>query len=195
MQPQPYVRFDPPVSLCLTLPSATRARVAADEATADTWQEFAALPLHVHMDALARTLTAYLSPIPKGIVLYGQEDFAAACADSMEDHVSQVLRILGDMPAAALQMLIDGDELPDTPQRVPREVANWRIKFILDRRGVVGRVQPMIDALPEPARTAANYAWNGDAKIARTSAMAQAIAQELGLDMNEVFIEADAIPT
>ncbi|MEI6674461.1 MAG: hypothetical protein WCO57_04705 [Verrucomicrobiota bacterium] len=197
MQPQPYVRFVSPVTLCLTLPSANRPRVATPDATQDTWQEFDALPLHLHVDALARTLTAYLAPIPKGIVLYGEADFQAACADSMEDHIQQVHRFLGDDPAAALQALIDGEPLPEPPQRVPREVAHWRMEYVLEKRNLLDRLDAVIAALPAEQQELALAAWKGFSAIRRNSPLILFAAPLLDLSpaqTDEIFIACEALP-
>ena len=50
--------------------------------------------------------------------------------------------------------------------------------------------------LPEPQRTVAMLAWNGDAKVARRSATIQALTSALGWTDSQVdamFIAADAI--
>jgi len=197
MIPQPYVRFDPPVTLCLTLPSASRPRTEPFSDGRDTWQEFEALPMIPHYDGLAMTITVNLPPIAKEILLYGPEDFKAACADDLEDYVAQVLRILGSDPAATLQALIDGGELPAPPPRVPREVAHWRIVHILSKMGKLAMVEAMIADLPPEDRAVAMDAWEGKAALNIKSPLVLAACQWLGFtmaDRDALFIAAAAIP-
>ncbi len=189
------VVFPSPVSLRLALPKSPRPRVAG--AVAETAvHSFSSLPLHVRIDPLRREILAWLPPIPGTLPLYTAEDFAAASADTMEDHAARVLQILGSDPAATLQALIDGTKLPDPPKRVPREIPNWRGKVVLSQAGHLEAVEAFLAALPEPQRTVALAAWTGDAKLARNSQTVLAIAAHLGLSSAEIdslFIAAEAL--
>lgn len=190
--PQPYVRFDSPICLCLTLATPENPRGGAD----DVWQEFAEFPLHLRIGSLERTITAHLPPIPTGILLYGPDDFSAACADTMEDHILQILRILGPDPSVTLQALIDGDELPSPPIRVPLEIANWRAKAILYRMGRLDEVNTIIASLPDPDGFETRLAWNGDASLLRRSPSVLFLASALNLsdtDLDAFFIAAAAL--
>lgn len=141
-----YVRFAAPVTLNL------RAAIPGEQHPPQL-AEFGQLPLVTRLDAVARTITAHLPPIPGGLLLYGPADFVAACPDEPEDFAARVLQCLGTDPAASLQSLIDGTPLPAAPPRVPREIANWRAKATLAAMGKLPAVEAVIAALPEPQRT------------------------------------------
>ena len=194
---QPVVTLPQSVTLCMTLPDHERERGGPYNDGRDAWEEFTEFPLHLQVNALGRTIDAYLSPIPQGLLLYGEEDFAAACADTMEDHCAQVLRILGNDPAATLQALIDGDELPPIPQRVPRETAHWRMEYILGKRGLLDRLDAVIAALPDAQRELALAAWKGLSAIRRNSPLILLAAPLLDLtpaQTDELFIACEALP-
>jgi len=181
------VIFPSPVTLRLSAPGA------AEQPATATYDE---LPLHVQADVAARTLRAYLPPISTPLELYAPADFAAACADSIEDHAARVLRLLGSDPAATLQALLDGAELLPTPPRVPREIPNWRAKVILANMGRLAEVDACIAALPGDQSTTLALAWHGNAALARSSATVAAMADQLGLSDSQLdafFIAAAAI--
>lgn len=196
---QTYVRFPEPVTLDLRIATGPRPRVIPNgDATAPDPEphEFTELPLHLHVDSLARTIYAYLPPLPGRLDLYGPEDFTAAAADTPDDHAARVLQLLGTDSATALQALIDGGELPPRPPRVPREIPNWRAKVILAGMGLLDPITTAIAALPEPDRTVAGLAWNGDAKLARRGKTVLGLAAALGLSdaqVDQLFIAAEAL--
>ena len=192
MIPQTFVRFDPPISLRLAIRSG-RSIMAGEPSV----QAFSSLPLWLQFDACARIITAYLSPIPRGVMLYAPEDFAAACPDTMDDHVQRILQILGSDPAASLQALLDGKKLPDPPKRVPREVAHWRIAYMLEAAGKLDIVETLIPTLPDDVRSVASAAWVGKASLNRRSPLVLAAGALLGYssaDLEALFISAAAIP-
>jgi hypothetical protein len=155
-----------------------------------------AFPLHLQINSLLRELRAYLPPIPGSILLYDAADFSAACADTLDDHAARVLQLLGNDPAATLQALIDGTNLPAPPPRVPREIANWRAKAVLTSMGMLPQVEAMLAALPEPQKTNVSTAWAGDARFARRGATVLSIAAALGLSdaqLDSMFIQAEAL--
>jgi hypothetical protein len=186
---QTYVRFEPAIRLDL--------RIAIEGVDHEPeWFETTELPLHLHLDAVARTITAYLPPIPGGLVIYGPEDFLAACGDTPDEHAERVLQVLGSDPAKVLQPLCDGRELPPLPPRVPREIPNWRAKVILAQMGLLAKVEAAIAALPEPERTVSSLAWAGDAKLARRGKTVLGLASALGLtpaQLDQLFIAAEAL--
>jgi|GEM_PF-2916427 len=196
---QPHVRFPAPITLCLRIGAGPRPRVVGGPSGTDPDPdnfEFSELPLYLQIDALARSITALLPPIPGGLPLYGPDDFPAACADSMDDHAARVLQLLGSDPATALQALIDGEEMPTPPVRVPREIANWRAKAILSGMGQLDAVDAFIAALPGDQSTILALAWHGNAALARTSATVSTIAASLGLSSAQVddfFIASEAL--
>ena len=159
-------------------------------------REFAEFSMWLTIDANAREIRAQLPPLPRMLPLYGPADFTAAAADTMEDHAARVLHLLGTDPATVLQALCDGAELPPLPPRVPREIPNWRAKVILAQMGLLPTIEAAIAALPEPDRTVASLAWNGDAKLARRGKTVLGLAAALGLSADQVdqlFIAAEAL--
>ena len=201
---QTYIRFSQPITLDLRIATGPRPRVVPvpESSPADEFEhvpelhEFSELPMHIQIDAIARTITAYLSPIPAGLEIYGPEDFTAAASDSMDDHAARVMQILEPDLAGTLQALIDGTELPPRPVRIPREIANWRAKAILGTMGLTEAVDRAIDELPEPQRTVVRAAWAGDAKLARRGPTVAALALALGLtpyQIDSLFIEAESL--
>ena len=195
MTPQTYVTFAAAVTLRMFLPSGLRQRVSG--APPDpVLRTFERLPLLIRAHSDTRYIVAYLPPVPAGLALYGPEDFAAACADTMDDHSGRVLQLLGSDPATVLQALIDGGKLPDPPQRVPREIANWRGKVVLASMGKLAAVDALIAAMPEPDSTVMRLAWSGNAAMARRSQAINSIALALGMTEAEVdafFIASAAI--
>jgi hypothetical protein len=153
--------------------------------------------LTVRLDAASRKILAYPSPVPGWLLLYGPKDFSAAAADSMDDHAARVAEILGNDPAAVLQALCDGRDLPAPPQRVPRELPGWRIKAELALRGLIPEVQAAIAALQEPDATVARLAWES-ASFSRKGALVAAVAAKLGWAdayLDDIFLTAAKIPT
>lgn len=208
MIPSPYhvVRFPEPVTLRLTVGRTPRPRVVAPDSSPAASQPSSpmpvvekaiqAFPMTLTVNPLKREIAAQLSPIPGRLVLYVPDDYAAACADSMEDHCQRVVDLCGADPAAMLQSLIDGSPLPPLPPRVPREIANWRAKAVLSAMGLLDQVNAVISKLPEPDRTMVLLAWNGDAKLARRGQTVLSIAAALSMsdsEINQLFIQADSI--
>lgn len=188
MLAQTYVRFPSPITLDL------RIAIPGEDHPPEL-AEFTELPLVLHLDAVARTITAHLPPVPAAVQIYGPADFAAACPDEPEDHAQRVLQCLGDNPQAALQALIHGGP-PAMPPRIPREIANWRAKAILATMGLTAHVDAIITSLPEPQRTIVMAAWAGDAALARRGSTVLALASALALtpdQVDDLFIAAAAI--
>jgi len=188
MLAQTYVRFPSPVTVNLRLD-------IEGEDHPPNLAEFSELPLILHIDAVGRTITAQLPPVPAGLEIYGPEDFVAACPDEPEDFAQRVLQCLGSDPAATLQALVNGIQ-PELPPRIPREIPNWRAKAILATMGLTAKVDAIIASLPEPQRTVVTAAWGGDAKLARAGATVTALGQALGMsaaDIDQLFIAAEAI--
>jgi hypothetical protein len=187
---QTYVRFPAPITLDLRL-----ATEGEGEEHPPQLAEFAELPLILHLDAVARTITAHLPPVPGRLQIYGPGDFVAACPDEPEDHAARVLQCLGSAPAATLQALLNGIQ-PPLPPRIPREIPNWRAKAILATMGLLDPIAAAIATMPEPERTIASLAWHGDAKLARRGKTVLSLAAALGLSDEQVdalFIAAEAL--
>jgi hypothetical protein len=186
---QTYVYFNPPISLDL------RIRIEG-ETHEPNISEFSELPLVIHLDAVQRTITVHLPPIPAALQIYGPEDFIAACGDTPEEHAQRVMQILGSDPASVMQAMIHTSESPALPPRISREIANWRAKAVLATMGMLSQVTATIAALPEPDRTVVSLAWAGDAKLARRGKTVLALASALGLtdsQLDELFVAAEAI--
>lgn len=137
--PIPYVVFREPVTLNLRL--GQRSRVVPPGGPPANLpppirRVFPRLPLHLQIDSAARKISAYLMPIPGSILLYGPDDFAAACADSMADHCARVLELLGSDPAAALQQIIDGTQLGEPPPRKARRISKLKLRRALRDAGL-----------------------------------------------------------
>ena len=62
--------------------------------------------------------------------------------------------------------------------------------------GLIAPVTAIMDALPEPDRTIAQLAWNGDAKLARRGKTVLGLAAALGLSsaqVDQLFVAAEAL--
>lgn len=202
---QTTITLPQPVTLDLRQSTGPRRRVVTAQTSSPlpedpeyepVWQEFVEFPMWLTIDANAREIRAQLPPLPRMLPLYGPADFAAAAADTMEDHAARVLQLLGSDPASVLQALCDGAELPVLPARVPREIPNWRAKAVLATMGTLTAVEAAIASLPEPDHTIVSLAWAGDAKLARRGKTVLGLAAALGLSSGEVdalFIAAEAL--
>ena len=136
---------------------------------------FTAFDLAFAINSATRTIHAQIAPIPTALLIYGPDDFGIVAADTPEQHVDRVKAILGGDPQAILQMLANGSQMPPMPARVPREIPNWRAKAILHSMGLLEGVETFFSTLPEPQKTVATLAWNGDAKVERKSSTVLAL--------------------
>ena len=177
MIPTTYVRFSSPITLSLHIgPDPSHDRCPMDFSRDGI----------VRPPGLSQRIThAYLSPIPVPLAIYGPDDFAAACGDSMDDHAERVLEILGSAPVATLQALLDGGVMPAVPPRIPREVAHWSIAHVLRQMGKLSMVDAMIANLSGDFQAIASAAWEGKAVLNRRSPLVMAAYQCLGLSMAE----------
>lgn len=188
MLAQTYVRFPSPITVNL------RLDIEGEDHEPQS-AEFSEMPLILHIDAVGRTIAAHLPPVPTALEIYGPADFTAACPDTPEEFAERVLQCLGTDPATALQGLVNGIQ-QELPPRIPREIPNWRAKVILAGMGMLDPIQAAIEAMPEPDRTVARLAWNGDAKLARRGKTVLGLAAALGLSdaqVDALFIAADAL--
>ena len=157
---------------------------------------FSGFDLAFAVNATTRTIHAQIAPIPTALLIYGPDDFGIVAADTPEQHVDRVKAILGGDPQAILQMLADGSQMPPIPPRVPREIPNWRAKAILYSMGLLEGVETFFSTLPEPQKTVATLAWNGDAKVERKSSTVLALAGHFGwseMQLDQMFIAAEAL--
>jgi hypothetical protein len=150
----------------------------------------------VTVDANVREIRAQLPPLPRHLPLYGHVDFTAAASDTMEDHTARVLHLLGKDPASILQALCDGTELPPLPPRIPREIANWRARAVLELSGLLPTVDAAINGMTGPESIVVRHAWNSAAPLARRGPTVAALAPALGLSDEQVdamFIQAESL--
>lgn len=104
-----------------------------------------------------------------------------------------------------LQFLIGGGTVEPselfTPEEeislnTPLEVALWKLRFVLSQMNLEQAVSDVLNSLPEPQKTAANYIWNYGNTIDRHSSTIMFLQQQLGLtdtQVNEIFIQSNSI--
>ena len=81
-------------------------------------------------------------------------------------------------------------------EKPTKEVANWKLKAILDTMGLLPQINTAINNLSEPNKTFANYAWEYSPTINMYSPIIKVIQQACNLTWEEVvtiFNEAEAI--
>lgn len=81
---------------------------------------------------------------------------------------------------------------PPAPPSVPRSITMRQARLCLHKHGMLAEVQPAIDALPEPDRTAAQIEWEYSSVVERQGFILT-IAQALGISdeqLDALFIEA-----
>ena len=81
---------------------------------------------------------------------------------------------------------------PLAPPSVPRSITMRQARLCLHKHGMLAGVQPAIDALPEPDRTAAQIEWEYSSVVERQG-FVLTIAQALGISdeqLDALFIEA-----
>ena len=182
----------------LTLP-ANRLRIIPGVGVAPNHGEprtFAGFDACFTVNPVTRTIHAQMPPLPRALLIYGASDFAAACADTPEQHAERVLGILGADPQAYLQAVIDGTELPVAPARIPREIELWQAKAILTLMGLLPAVEALLPTLEDPRRTVVMSAWDNNARLARHGLTVTALAPALQLtdaQLDAMFIAAAAL--
>jgi hypothetical protein len=104
-----------------------------------------------------------------------------------------------------LQFLIAGGTVEPselfTPEEeislnTPLEVALWKLRFVLSQMNLEQAVSDVLNSLPEPQKTAANYIWNYGNTIDKHSPTIMFLQQQLGLtdtQVNEIFIQSNSI--
>jgi hypothetical protein len=138
------------------------------------------------INVVTQTIHAQIARIPRPLLLYGPEDFAAVASDLPEHHGERVLQVLGTDPAATLQTLCNGEDLPPPPVRIPREIANWRARAILDISGLLPSVEASLAAMTGEAGVVVRTAWQSGAPLARRGPTVSALAPALGLTEEQV---------
>lgn len=79
---------------------------------------------------------------------------------------------------------------------VPASITMRQARLCLHKHGMLAVVQPAIDALPEPDRTAAQIEWDCSSAVERHRGFVLTIAQSLGItdeQLDELFIEASTL--
>lgn len=77
-----------------------------------------------------------------------------------------------------------------------REVANWKLKAILDTMGLLPNISAAINSLPEPNKTFANYAWEYSQTFDQYSPTVKLIQTACNLtdeQVNTIFNQAESI--
>jgi len=73
------------------------------------------------------------------------------------------------------------------PAPVPKVLANWRVKAVLDAQGLTATVNDAIDALPEGLeKIVVSRAWYGNGDVFRHSPTVVSLAQALSLTEEQV---------
>jgi hypothetical protein len=144
---------------------------------------------------LTQTIHAQIAHVPAPVLIYGPEDFSHVVTDQPEHHAARLLQILGNDPAAVLQAVIDGQPLP-LPVRVPREIAAWRAKAVIEMAGLLPQVEALIDSVPNEAAVVVRRAWTDGAPLQRTGATVLALSAALNLSdaqLDAMFIQAASL--
>jgi hypothetical protein len=198
------VALPEPVTVYLP-PGGIRPRVVAPGGSAGSISygpENGAETVFEHLDCafwvnlITRSIHAQIGRIPNPLPLYGPEDFSAVAADTPEQHGERVLQCLGSDPASALQALVNAQPLPPMPARVPREIANWRARAVLELAGLLATVEAAIAGMTGPEGTVVRNAWQSGAPLARRGPTVSGLAPALGLteaQVDAMFIQAEAL--
>jgi len=83
------------------------------------------------------------------------------------------------------------------PTIVPNVVTMRQARLVLFGAGLLPQVEAAIDALTEPARTAARIEWDYSSEVHRNKPFVQALATAIGLtgaQLDALFIQAAALP-
>lgn len=180
-----------PLSAPVTITvSSGRYATASGEVTMDS--------LHVWyvVNTATRSIWAQVARIPHPILIYGQADYAAAVGDTPTEHNERLLQILGDDIQASLAIVASGQDLPEPTQRIPREIANWRARAILELQGLLPSIDAMIAAMTGPEGVVVRQAWQAGAPLARNGPTVLTLAPALGLtsqQIDDLFIAAAAL--
>lgn len=84
-------------------------------------------------------------------------------------------------------------EIPPIPAVVPEKVTMRQARLALHAAGILSQVQPAIDALPEPSKTAAQIEWDYSSEVFRNREFVNMLGGQLGLTdehIDDLFIQA-----
>jgi hypothetical protein len=87
-------------------------------------------------------------------------------------------------------------EIYMTYEAPSREIANWKLKAVLDTMGLLPNINAAIAALSEPNRTFATYAWEYSQTVDQFSPTVKLIQQACALSdeqVNNIFNTAEGI--
>ena len=88
-------------------------------------------------------------------------------------------------------------EAESPPTIVPQVVTMRQARLALFGAGLLPQVEAAIDALTEPARTAARIEWDYSSEVHRNKPFVQSLATAIGLtgaQLDALFIQAAALP-
>lgn len=187
-----------PVTIYLPTAAWPRPRVISNTPDEQTMEPFTLEYLDVAfwVAPLTQSIHAQIANVPVPLLIYGPADFSHVVTDATEHHAARLMQILGDDPAVVLQALCDRTELPPMPARVPREIANWRARAVLELAGLLPAVEAAIQGMAGAEGVVVRNAWLAGAPLARAGATVTALAPALGLTDEQVdamFIQADAL--
>jgi hypothetical protein len=185
------VQLPQPVTIYL---AASRPRIVAPGGGVET--TLTELECSFVLNVVTQTVHAQIARFSRPLLIYGPQDFAAVAADLPEHHGERVLQVLGSDPATALQALVNGTDLPPMPARVPREIANWRARAVLELAGLLPTVDAAIAGMTGPEGTVVRNAWQSGAPLARRGPTVSGLAPALGLSeeqVDQMFIQAESL--
>jgi hypothetical protein len=145
---------------------------------------------------MTRTIHAQIAHLPVPLLIWGAEDFPHVVTDTPADHAQRLLQILGPDPAAVLQPLCDRMPLPPLPPRVPREIAAWRAKAVIELAGLLPQVEALIASVPDEAAVIVRRAWEDNAPLQRYGQTVLTLSAALDLSdaqLDAMFIQAAAL--
>lgn len=90
----------------------------------------------------------------------------------------------------------DQYKIEPTTEPISREVANWKLKAILDSMGLLPNISAAINSLQEPNKTFASYAWEYSQTVDQYSPTVKLIQAACNLtdeQVNTIFNQAEAI--
>lgn len=179
------IPLDPPITLIL--PDNRRG---PQEITMESLQ------LHFLLNYQTQTIHAQIAGLPQPVLLYSRDDYHSAAADTPDEHAARLLYLLGTDLPASLSLIATGQNLPAPPPRIPREIANWRARAILELQGLLPTVEALITAMTGPEGIVVRNAWAAGAPLARHGPTVTALSPQLGLTSDQIdsmFIAAAAL--
>jgi len=111
----------------------------------------------------------------------------------VEGYATQFIEVPDDVVQGS--RLVDGDWMAAEPMaaQIPQEVTMRQARLVLHKYNYLNSVQPAIDALTDPPRTAAQIEWDYSNSVRRVSGFTSMIGAAIGLtdsQIDDLFIEA-----